>query len=90
MTKKADTRKVHSKYPNSSNEYTKVYLPREGDTPPRVVEEARLKMEKKLGRKLKYNEVVHHESEKKGDSSDDNLEVISRQENTRKHYKKKK
>lgn len=78
-----DKRKAKSVYTDTSNGYKKVYLPRDGKTPPRVVEEDRLKMEKKLGRKLKYNEVVHHEDENKQNNADGNLEVVSRAENNR-------
>lgn len=42
-------------------------------------------MAKKLGRKLTFNECVHHKNEKKGDNVEDNLEVKSRSQHTREH-----
>ena len=85
----ADKRKPRSQYKKTSNGYVKDYLPREGDTPPRVVEHDRLLMEQKLGRKLKYNETVHHKDGDRGNNAADNLEVISRAENTAKSNKKR-
>ena len=85
----ADKRKPRSQYSKTSNGYVKDYLPREGDTPPRVVEHDRLLMEQKLGRKLRYNETVHHRNGRRDDNDLDNLEVISRSENTAKSNKKR-
>lgn len=87
---KADKRKPKSVYKETSNEQVKAYLPREGDTPPRVVELARLIAEKRLGRRLKYNEVVDHINQDKQDNRPENLRVISRAENNRKEHSKKK
>jgi hypothetical protein len=86
----ADTRKPKSLYTDTSNDYVKAYLPRDGSTPPRVVELDRLIMEKKLGRKLKYNEVVHHQDDDKQNNAMSNLEVITRGENNANRGPKKK
>lgn len=44
-------------------------------------------MEQKIGRKLDYNEIVHHINEDKSDNRIDNLEIISRAEHARLHHK---
>ena len=85
----ADKRKPKSQYKRTSNGYVKDYLPREGDTPARVVEHDRLLMERKLGRKLKYNETVHHKDGDRQNNDPANLELITRGENTAKSNKKR-
>jgi hypothetical protein len=53
-------------------------------------DEHRFLMEKYIGRKLTYNEVVHHKDENKSNNLIDNLEIISREEHSRLHMKGKK
>jgi len=47
--------------------------------------EHRLIMEQRIGRKLSFNEVVHHRDGNKHNNNPDNLEVMSRAEHTRLH-----
>jgi len=53
------------------------------------VMEHRYLMEKKLGRKLHKDEVVHHKNEIKTDNSDSNLEIIWRGPHTSFHRRKR-
>ena len=53
------------------------------------VYEHRLKMEEKLGRLLKSNELVHHKDENKLNNDDENLELKSRGDHTKHHHKEK-
>lgn len=48
----------------------------------------RLIMEEILGRKLTYDEIVHHKNGNHGDDSPENLEVISRSKHSSLHRKK--
>ena len=48
----------------------------------------RVKMEKKLGRKLRTSEHVHHKNENRGDNSDDNLQVLDASDHAKLHGKK--
>ena len=52
----------------------------------RLIDEHRFKMEKKLGRKLRYNEIVHHRNGKKLDNHVSNLRVESRIEHPKEHF----
>lgn len=47
--------------------------------------EHRIKIEKKLKRKLTFDEIVHHKNKNKKDNRLDNLAVISRSEHTKLH-----
>jgi hypothetical protein len=46
------------------------------------IDEHRLKMEKKLGRKLSYNEIVHHKDGNKKNNKLSNLKLKSRKKHT--------
>lgn len=50
-------------------------------------DEHRLIVEKQIGRKLAFNEIVHHKNEDKGDNDPENLEIKSRSEHSRMHMK---
>lgn len=49
------------------------------------IDEHRYLMETKLGRKLNFNEVVHHKDEIKDNNDLENLEIISRSEHSYNH-----
>lgn len=49
-------------------------------------DEHRLIMEERLGIKLGFNEIVHHENENKKDNDPDNLKLMSRAEHSRLHF----
>lgn len=51
--------------------------------------EHRIIMETHLGRKLRYNEIVHHKNENRKDNRLENLEVQMRGDHARYHIKKK-
>lgn len=53
-----------------------------------TVQMHRLIMERKLGRKLKRNEYVHHKNERKTDNDDSNLELQTPLEHNRHHHGK--
>jgi hypothetical protein len=53
-------------------------------------DEHRLIMEERLGRKLTFNEIVHHDNEKQKDNEPNNLKLMSRSEHTRMHMTGKK
>lgn len=48
-------------------------------------DEHRLLMEQKIGRKLEFNEVVHHKDGNKFNNDIDNLEIMLRSEHSRLH-----
>jgi hypothetical protein len=52
----------------------------------RLIDEHRYKMEKKLGRRLRYNEIVHHRNGKYKDNHLSNLKLDSRRVHPRKHF----
>lgn len=71
---------VKNRYTNTSTGYVKLYLS-DGS----VVDEHRHTMEAVLGRKLNYNEVIHHEDGDKQNNGTDNLSVMSRSDHARLH-----
>ena len=72
--------KIKSRYVCTSNGYVKLYIPGLG-----VVGEHRYIMEQHLGRKLGYNEIVHHKDENKQNNVLGNLEVVDRSPHAREH-----
>lgn len=62
---------------------TKTYVKEFGRHQHRVV------MERKLGRKLRKGEIVHHVDHNKKNNHPDNLQVMSQAEHCRIHFKKK-
>lgn len=64
------------------NKYKKIKL-KDGSTK----DEHRLIMEKRLGRKLTFNEVVHHIDGNSLNNEDDNLLLMSRSEHIKLHQK---
>jgi hypothetical protein len=52
----------------------------------RLVDEHRYKMEQKLGRKLRYNEIVHHRNGKYKDNHLSNLKIESRLIHPKEHF----
>jgi len=61
--------------------HTMTYVPGEGEKPGKYVYTHRLEMEKKLGRKLRPNEIVHHkDGNQDGNGSTDNMKVVTRGE----------
>jgi len=67
--------------------YVDIYIP---DHPAAgksgYVREHRLVVEKRLGRYLREDEVVHHKNGKRADNRYQNLEVTSKSDHTRHHY----
>ena len=78
------------RFPDSKG-YIKVWSPnhpfKDGDG---YVFEHRLVMEKHLGRYLTKDEVVHHINENPKDNRIENLQLMSREEHSRLHFKMKK
>ncbi len=56
-------------------------------TPNGMKSEHRMKMEKKLKRKLKSSEIVHHKNEKKTDNRLCNLAIMTKSEHMSHHYR---
>jgi hypothetical protein len=52
----------------------------------KLIDEHRYKMEQKLGRKLRYNEIVHHRNGKYKDNHMSNLKVESRITHPKEHF----
>jgi hypothetical protein len=52
----------------------------------RLIDEHRYKMEKKLGRRLKYDEIIHHRNGKYKDNHLSNLKVELREIHPKKHF----
>lgn len=53
------------------------------------IDEHRYIMEQQLGRKLDYNEIVHHKDEDTSNNDPSNLELTNRSEHTKHHRKGK-
>jgi len=71
---------IKNRYVNTKNGYIKLYL-----SNGKVVEEHRYLIEKHLGRKLSYNEIVHHKDGNKHNNILANLEVQIRSFHARDH-----
>lgn len=54
------------------------------------IDEHRYIMEQKLGRKLGFNEIVHHKDEDKSNNDPNNLELKDRSDHSREHSKGRK
>ena len=74
--------KIKSRYENTKSGYIKLYFENG-----KVVEEHRYLMEHHLGRKLFYNEIVHHKDGNKKNNNLDNLEIKPRDVHARRHQK---
>ena len=69
-----------------SREYKYLFRPNHPDSGKQgYIAEHRLVAELMLGRRLKKNEVVHHKNGNRGDNRPTNLEVLKRNEHSRKH-----
>ena len=58
--------------------YIRIYFPKHSDAVKKYILEHRLVMEKKLGRHLKINEVVHHINGIKNDNRLENLALLTK------------
>lgn len=67
------------------NGYVFILKPEHPNAYKRYVQEHHLKMEKKIGRYLKPNEIVHHINEIKNDNRIENLQLMTRNEHDRLH-----
>jgi len=52
----------------------------------RLIDEHRYKMEKKIGRKLRYDEIIHHCNGRKKDNHMSNLKIESRILHPKEHF----
>ena len=74
--------KIKGRY-KSSDGYVRLYL---GDG--RVIGEHRFLAEQELGRRLNYNEVIHHKDGNKSNNDPNNRKLMTRSDHTRSHQKR--
>lgn len=73
----------------TGNGYIQIHMPEHHRARNGYVFEHILEAEKKIGRKLLPNEIVHHKNRDKKDNSPENLEVLDRGEHTILHSKER-
>lgn len=72
------------RFKNSSG-YILIYSPHHPHAINGYVREHRLVVEKKIGRYLENNELVHHKNKVKSDNREENLEIVNKREHNRIH-----